>query len=83
MNTMFLRRYEVEPALAVTQGVLDGIAGFITQAGVLVIGLLLLFLERADMLVDADAGGDRERTDPICRAVLGADPVVRGLSDGL
>ncbi len=40
MNALFLRKYGVSPTLAVTQGALDGLAGFVTEAGILVVALI-------------------------------------------
>lgn len=40
MNALFLRKYGVSPTLAVTQGALDGIAGFVTEAGILLVALI-------------------------------------------
>lgn len=40
MNSLFLKKYGVEPTLAVTQGALDGLAGFATEAGILLVALI-------------------------------------------
>lgn len=40
MNTLFLRKYGVPPTAAVTQGAIDGISGFVVEAGILVIALI-------------------------------------------
>jgi len=49
MNALFLRKYGVSPTLAVTQGALDGLAGFATEAGI-----LLLALIATDLSLDLD-----------------------------
>ncbi len=41
MNTLFLRKYGVTPAIALTQGVLDGVAGFAVEAGLLLVAFLV------------------------------------------
>lgn len=40
MNALFLRKYGVSPTLAVTQGALDGLAGFVTEAGILLVAFI-------------------------------------------
>jgi uncharacterized membrane protein YbhN (UPF0104 family)/tRNA A-37 threonylcarbamoyl transferase component Bud32 len=40
MNTLFLRKFGVSPTIALTQGALDGLAGFAVEAGVLFVALL-------------------------------------------
>jgi uncharacterized membrane protein YbhN (UPF0104 family) len=40
MNTLFLRKFGVSPTIALTQGALDGLAGFAVEAGVLLIALI-------------------------------------------
>jgi len=40
MNALFLRKYGASPTLAVTQGALDGLAGFFTEAGILLVALI-------------------------------------------
>ncbi len=49
MNALFLRKYGVSPTLAVTQGALDGIAGFVTEAGILIVALIA-----TDLSLDLD-----------------------------
>jgi uncharacterized protein (TIRG00374 family) len=49
MNALFLRKYGVSPMLAVTQGVLDGIAGFVTEAGILFVAFIA-----TDLSLDLD-----------------------------
>ncbi|MEA3502548.1 MAG: flippase-like domain-containing protein [Actinomycetota bacterium] len=49
MNALFLRKYGVSPTLAVTQGALDGLAGFVTEAGILVVALIA-----TDLSLDLD-----------------------------
>jgi len=49
MNTLFLRKYGVTPAVALTQGILDGIAGFAVEAGI-----LLLAFVASDVSLDFD-----------------------------
>ena len=51
MNTLFLRKYGVPPTTAVTQGAIDGVAGFIVEAAV----LLFAFIA-ADIEIDLDTG---------------------------
>ncbi|MCL1593389.1 MAG: flippase-like domain-containing protein [Actinomycetia bacterium] len=41
MNTLFLRKYGITPAIALTQGILDGIAGFVVEAGILILAFLV------------------------------------------
>ena len=40
MNALFLRKYGVSPTLAITQGALDGLAGFVTEAGILLVAFI-------------------------------------------
>ncbi len=40
MNTLFLRKFGVSPTVALAQGALDGLAGFIVEAGVLLVALI-------------------------------------------
>lgn len=40
MNTVFLRKYGVSPTVALTQGAIDGLSGFVVEALVLVVALL-------------------------------------------
>lgn len=49
MNTLFLRKFGVSPTIALTQGALDGLAGFAVEAGVLLIALLV-----SDLSFDLD-----------------------------
>ncbi len=49
MNALFLRKYGVSPTLAVTQGALDGLAGFATEAGILLVALIA-----TDLSLDLD-----------------------------
>ena len=49
MNTLFLRKFGVSPTIALTQGALDGLAGFAVEAGVLFIALIA-----SDLAFDLD-----------------------------
>lgn len=53
MNTLFLRKYGVSPSMALTQGVLDGLSGFVVEAGILIAALIAsdvsLDLETSDI----------------------------------
>ncbi|MCJ7779581.1 MAG: flippase-like domain-containing protein, partial [Acidimicrobiia bacterium] len=49
MNTLFLRKYGVSPTLALTQGALDGLSGFVTEAGILLVALIA-----SDLTLDLD-----------------------------
>jgi uncharacterized membrane protein YbhN (UPF0104 family) len=49
MNAAFLRKYGVSAAIAVTQGAIDGVAGFIVEAGILLVALI-----SADLALDLD-----------------------------
>jgi len=49
MNTLFLRKFGVSPTIALTQGALDGLAGFAVEAGV-----LLIVLIASDLSLDLD-----------------------------
>jgi len=40
MNTLFLRKYGVPPTIAVTQGAIDGLSGFVVEAGILLIAFI-------------------------------------------
>jgi len=40
MNTLFLRKFGASPTIALTQGVLDGMAGFVVEVGVLLVALI-------------------------------------------
>jgi uncharacterized membrane protein YbhN (UPF0104 family)/tRNA A-37 threonylcarbamoyl transferase component Bud32 len=51
MNTLFLRKYGVPPTIAVTQGAIDGLAGFVTEAGVLLVAFIA-----ADVSLDVETG---------------------------
>ncbi|MFV2001268.1 MAG: hypothetical protein ACC654_12970, partial [Acidimicrobiia bacterium] len=54
MNTLFLRKYGVTPAVALTQGVLDGLARFVVEAGILVAAFI-----PADVSINLDTGDTR------------------------
>lgn len=49
MNTLFLRKFGVPPTIALTQGALDGLAGFAVEAGVLGVALIA-----SDLTLDLD-----------------------------
>lgn len=49
MNTLFLRKFGVSPTIALTQGALDGLAGFVVEAGVLLIAFVA-----SDLSLDLD-----------------------------
>ncbi len=49
MNTLFLRKYGVPPTIAVTQGAIDGLAGFVVEAGILLVAFIA-----ADISLDLD-----------------------------
>jgi uncharacterized membrane protein YbhN (UPF0104 family)/tRNA A-37 threonylcarbamoyl transferase component Bud32 len=49
MNTLFLRKHGVSPTLALNQGALDGLAGFVTEAGILLVALIA-----SDLTLDLD-----------------------------
>ena len=49
MNTLFLRKFGVSPTIALTQGALDGLAGFVVEAGVLLVALVA-----SDLSLDLD-----------------------------
>jgi uncharacterized membrane protein YbhN (UPF0104 family) len=51
MNTLFLRKYGVPPTIAVTQGAIDGLSGFVVEAGILLIAFIAV-----DIPVDVDTG---------------------------
>ena len=40
MNTFFLRKYGVPPTLAVTQGAIDGLSGFVVEAMILLVAFI-------------------------------------------
>jgi uncharacterized membrane protein YbhN (UPF0104 family) len=40
MNTLFLRKYGVPPTIAVTQGAIDGLSGFVVEAGILLVAFI-------------------------------------------
>ena len=40
MNTLFLRKYGVSPTVALTQGAIDGVSGFVVEAMILVIAFI-------------------------------------------
>ncbi|GMQ94143.1 MAG: lysylphosphatidylglycerol synthase transmembrane domain-containing protein [Acidimicrobiia bacterium] len=50
MNTLFLRKFGVSPTIALTQGALDGLAGFVVEAGVLLVAFVA-----SDLSLDLDA----------------------------
>ncbi len=52
MNTLFLRKFGVSPTVAVTQGALDGLAGFTVEALILSVAFIV-----ADLSLDIDAAG--------------------------
>ena len=52
MNAVFLRRYGASPTEAVTQGAIDGVAGFLVEVAILVIALLSI---DASLDLDADS----------------------------
>lgn len=54
MNTLFLRKYGVTPAVALTQGVLDGLAGFVVEAGILIVAFVA-----SDLSISLDTGDTR------------------------
>jgi uncharacterized membrane protein YbhN (UPF0104 family) len=49
MNTLFLRKYGVSPTIAVTQGAIDGLSGFVVEALILLIAFLA-----SDISLDID-----------------------------
>ena len=49
MNTLFLRKYGVPPTIAVTQGAIDGLSGFVVEAMILVVAFIAV-----DIPVDID-----------------------------
>ncbi len=49
MNTLFLRKYGVPPTLAVTQGAIDGLSGFVVEAMILLVAFIAV-----DIPVDLD-----------------------------
>jgi uncharacterized membrane protein YbhN (UPF0104 family) len=51
MNTLFLRKFGVPPTIAVTQGALDGLAGFAVEAGILLVAFLT-----TDLDLDVESG---------------------------
>jgi uncharacterized membrane protein YbhN (UPF0104 family)/tRNA A-37 threonylcarbamoyl transferase component Bud32 len=40
MNTLFLRKFGVPPTIALTQGAIDGVSGFIVEFGILVVAFI-------------------------------------------
>lgn len=51
MTTLFLRKYGVPPTIAVTQGAIDGLSGFVVEAIILVVAFIA-----ADITLDVDTG---------------------------
>ena len=49
MNTLFLRKYGVPPTIAVTQGAIDGLSGFVVEALILLVAFLA-----SDLSLDFD-----------------------------
>ncbi|GMQ84545.1 MAG: hypothetical protein BMS9Abin07_0109 [Acidimicrobiia bacterium] len=49
MNTLFLRKYGVPPTIAVTQGAIDGLSGFVVEAIILLIAFIAI-----DVPIDYD-----------------------------
>jgi uncharacterized membrane protein YbhN (UPF0104 family)/tRNA A-37 threonylcarbamoyl transferase component Bud32 len=49
MNTLFLRKYGVPPTIAVTQGAIDGLSGFVVEGIILVVAFIA-----ADLSLDVD-----------------------------
>ena len=49
MDTLFLRKYGVPPTVAVTQGAIDGMSGFVVEGVILVIAIIA-----ADVTIDLD-----------------------------
>jgi uncharacterized membrane protein YbhN (UPF0104 family) len=49
MNTLFLRKYGVSPTIAVTQGAIDGLSGFVVEGLILLIAFIA-----ADLSLDAE-----------------------------
>jgi uncharacterized membrane protein YbhN (UPF0104 family) len=49
MNTLFLRKFGVPPTIAVTQGALDGLAGFAVEVAILVVAVIA-----SDLSLDID-----------------------------
>jgi uncharacterized membrane protein YbhN (UPF0104 family)/tRNA A-37 threonylcarbamoyl transferase component Bud32 len=49
MNTLFLRKFGVSPTIAVTQGALDGLAGFAVEVLILLVALIV-----SDVSLDID-----------------------------
>jgi uncharacterized membrane protein YbhN (UPF0104 family) len=49
MTTLFLRKYGVPPTIAVTQGAIDGLSGFVVEAIILVVAFIA-----ADITLDVD-----------------------------
>lgn len=52
MNALFLRKYGVSPTIAVTQGAIDGIAGFFVEALIIVVALITV-----DLSLEIDTPG--------------------------
>jgi uncharacterized membrane protein YbhN (UPF0104 family)/tRNA A-37 threonylcarbamoyl transferase component Bud32 len=51
MNTLFLRKYGVPPTIALTQGAIDGLSGFVVEAGILLIAFIA-----SDVSLDLSTG---------------------------
>jgi uncharacterized membrane protein YbhN (UPF0104 family) len=49
MNTLFLRKYGVPPTIAVTQGAIDGLSGFVVEALILLVAFIA-----ADLSLDVE-----------------------------
>jgi uncharacterized membrane protein YbhN (UPF0104 family)/tRNA A-37 threonylcarbamoyl transferase component Bud32 len=49
MNTLFLRKFGVPTTIALTQGAIDGVAGFLVEAGILLVALI-----SSDLTLDLD-----------------------------
>jgi uncharacterized membrane protein YbhN (UPF0104 family) len=45
MNTLFLRKYGVPPTLAVSQGAIDGLSGFVVEAMILLIAFIAVDID--------------------------------------
>jgi uncharacterized membrane protein YbhN (UPF0104 family)/tRNA A-37 threonylcarbamoyl transferase component Bud32 len=54
MNTLFLRKYGVPPTIAVTQGAIDGLSGFVVEALILLVAFIAV-----DIPLDIDTGDVR------------------------
>lgn len=51
MNTLFLRKYGVPPTIALTQGAIDGVSGFMVEAAILLVAFIA-----SDLALDLDTG---------------------------